>query len=65
MSFGAGASPSASSQASSESGDITVGGVSAPVINLGQPGQVSPLVYGGVAVAVVFAIIIFFATRKT
>lgn len=64
MSFGAGASPSASSEASSQSGNITVGPVAGPAVNLNGPGEMSPVVVGAVAVAVLFGVILFFTMRK-
>lgn len=62
--FGAGSAPSASSDASSQSGAAGNAAISGPVINLNGPGEVSPVLVGGVAVVVLFSVIMFFVMRK-
>lgn len=64
MSFGSGSAPTAHQSESSDTGPLSVGPVSGPVINLQGPGQASPLLTGGVAVAVLFAVIVLFVTMR-
>jgi hypothetical protein len=48
-----------------QSGPISTGNISAPVINQNGPGQVSSeFIVGGVLVVVLFIGIIFYVTRK-
>ena len=68
MSFGAGSIPSGETQSTASSGPITLGPIAAPVVNLGYsatgPGQMSPVLIGGIAVLVLFVGVIIFAAVK-